>query len=480
MLEQHVLEFFTQECPTEPGDKLLVAVSGGPDSVALLYLLLQVRDSLGVELQAAHLNHKLRGEESENDARFVAELCAENGLTLHSRGVDVPALHQREGGSLEALARRERYGFLEEARAVAGARWIVTGHHADDQAETFLLNMIRGAGPRGLGGMLPVGPGSMCRPLLDVWREEIEDYLEDEGIGYRLDSSNADLSLTRNRVRGLLVPLLDQEFGSGVLPVLVRESQLMSDLDDFLTREGERVLRGLTQQEGLSAGETEIRLPIPELKSYHRVVQRSAVRSAMEYLIGGLEDVNLVHIDTVLELMDSEAGTAEIDLPRGIQATREYTTLVISAGGDVPTEYAAPEASPPLQLGEPGELRWGPLQITWKTVAAREMDLLSWANHPDRSCFDLEALQPPVYLRGIRSGDRIEPLGMDGRQKLSDLLINRKVPRRLRTRVAVLCDNGGPENGERILWVVRQRRARHAPIRPETAQVVLFEAETIV
>ena len=480
MLEQHVLEFFTGQCPTEPGDKLLVAVSGGPDSVALLYLLLQVQDSLGVEFQVAHLNHKMRGQESEDDARFVAELCAENGLTCHGRSVDMPALYEREGGSMEALARRERYGFLEEARAVTGARWIVTGHNADDQAETFLLNMLRGAGPRGLGGMLPVGPGSLCRPLLDVWREEIEEYLEDEGIPCRLDSSNADMSLTRNRIRNLLVPILDQEFGSGVLPVLVRESQLMSDLDDYLTREGERVLRGLTQREGISAGETEIRLTISELKAYQRVVQRSAIRSAMEYLIGGLEDVNLAHIDTVLELTETEDGSAGIDLPRGIQATREYGTLVIAAAGIVETEYAAPDPSAPLDLSRPGELRWGPLQMTWRTAAAGDMDLLEWANHPDRSCFDMEALEQPVYLRSIRSGDRIEPLGMSGRQKLSDLLINRKVPRRLRTRVGLLCDNGGPEDGERILWVIRQRRARHAPVRPETVQVVLFEAETIV
>ncbi len=480
MLEQHVLEFFTEKCPTEPGDKLLVAVSGGPDSVALLYLLLQVQDSLGFELHVAHLNHKMRGDESDEDARFVADLCAENGLTLHGRGVDVPALHEREGGSLEALARRERYGFLEEARAVAGARWIVTGHNADDQAETFLHNMLRGAGPRGLGGMLPVGPGSLCRPLLDIWREEIEDYLEDEGIGYRLDSSNADMSLTRNRIRGLLVPLLDQEFGSGVFPVLVRESQLMSDLDDYLTREGERTLRDLTTRDGNARGETEIRIPIPELTAYHKVVQRSVIRSAMEYLTGGLEDVNLVHIDTVLELVETEDGSAAVDLPRGIQAEREYGTLTISASSVSESEYAAPEASAPLDLTRPGELSWGPLKISWKVVPATEMDFLEWSNHPDRSCFELEALDPPVYLRGIRSGDRIEPLGMSGRQKLSDLLINRKVPRRLRTRVALLCDNGGPEDGERILWVIRQRRARHAPVRPETAQVVLFEAETIV
>ena len=173
MLEQRILEFFQRVSPPRPDDALLVAVSGGPDSVALLHLLLAVRDTLTVRLEVAHIDHGLRDADGQADAAFVSELAEREGLALHRGRVDIPELRDNEGGSLEALARRERYRFLEEARGIAGARWIVTGHTADDQVETLLMNLLRGAGPRGLGGMLPTGPGARCRPLLGTWREEI-------------------------------------------------------------------------------------------------------------------------------------------------------------------------------------------------------------------------------------------------------------------------------------------------------------------
>lgn len=479
MLEHRVLDFFTSVCPTRPGDTLLVAVSGGPDSVALLHLLLRVRDTLGLNLHAAHLNHRIRGEEAREDARFVAELAAAHGLTLHGRTVDVPALREKEGGSLEALARRERYGFLEEARAVAGAKWVVTGHTADDQVETFLLNMIRGAGPRGLGGMLPVGPGSMCRPLLTSWRAEILAFLDEENADYRMDSSNRDVTLTRNRVREHVVPLLTGEFGKGVTSVLARESQLMNEVDDFLSLEGARILRSANL--GREPGESgpEIRLSIPELKKYHKVLQRSALRAAVEDLVGDLDEVTLAHVDAVLDLCGSDRGTGGVDLARGLTARREYDALTLGPAGE-PAEFAAPQPSPPIDLNRDGETRWGAIHLSWGLAPSGGPDLESCVGAPEKSCFDREGLVPPVYLRAARTGDRIEPLGMEGSQKISDLLINRKVPRRLRTRVALLCDNGGAEGGERILWVTGHRRAGHAPVLPDTSQVVIFEAETII
>jgi tRNA(Ile)-lysidine synthase len=480
MLEQRILDFFHEVCPTRPDDPLLVAVSGGPDSVALLHLLLVVRDSLGVGLEAAHLDHSLRGEEGTLDAQFVSELAASEGLTLHRRRVDVPALHEDEGGSIEALARRERYAFLNEARAVAGARWIVTGHIADDQVETFLMNLLRGAGPRGLGGMLSVGPGPMCRPLLSSWRSEILEFLEANDIDYRLDSTNEDLSLTRNRIRHRLVPLLERDFGAPVLRTLARESQLMNDLDEFLSLESDRILKGLVYDEEVPAAPHEIRIDIPGLKAYPRVLERSVIRAALEDLAGGLEEITLAHVDALLELVHRSEGSGSVDLPRGLLARREYEQLVLSSSEENDDTHTAPPASPPLDLNHPGELRWGRVHLRWTLTRADAVNPEEWAEGPEKIFFDIEGSVPPVYLRAVRPGDRLEPKGMEGSQKLSDLFINRKVLRHLRTWVPLLCDNGGQEDGERILWVVGQRRSRHAQVAPETSQVVLFEAETIV
>lgn len=478
MLEQRIVDHFRKVSSAEPGDTLLVAVSGGPDSVALLHLLLDVRDTLGVSIEVAHLDHGLRGEEGRRDARFVSDLCARKALTIHSRRVDIPAIHEEEGGSREALARRERYAFLDEAQAVAGARWIVTGHTANDQAETFLMNLLRGAGPRGLGGMLAAGPGSVCRPLLETWKEEVMEYLESHNLDYCVDKTNQDLSLTRNRIRHRLVPLLEQEFGPSVLRTLTRESQLMNDLDDFLSMEADRILRLLTIEEDPRADE--IRFDVGALMDYPLVLKRSVLRAALEDLAGGLESFTLGHIDSLVDLVHRPEGTAQVDLPRGLRGRREYGYLVLEVSPDDREAPTVPEASEPLDLEHPGELRWGRVHLKWSPARAEELENESLAGSPDRGFFDLEVAVPPVYLRSVRPGDRLEPLGMEGTQKLSDLFINRKVPRQLRTWVPLLCDNGGSEDGERILWVVGQRRSRHARVVPETSQVVILEAETIL
>jgi len=480
MLEQRILDFFNQVGPTRKDDTLLVAVSGGPDSVALLSLLLSVRDTLGVALHVAHLDHGTRGREGEEDAAFVADLAQEEGLPLHRRRVDVPALLEEEGGSLEALARRERYRFLEEARRIAGARWIVTGHTANDQVETFLMNLLRGAGPRGLGGMLPVGPGPMCRPLLGTWRNEILEYLEVEELPYRVDSTNSNLSLTRNRIRHLLLPAVEHEFGPHVLRTLARESQLMNELDEFLSLEADRSLRGITCPEETAPREVEIRLKVEGLATLHRTLQRSVLRAAIEDLAGGLGDLTLAHVDSILDLVQRTEGTGSVSLPNDLEVRREYDRLVLRTTEGAEAAPPPPEMSPPLDLERTGEVRWGPMRLHWRVAGTREVELGEWLDAPSRTCFDMEGPVPPVYLRAWQPGDRLQPMGMEGSQKLSDLLINRKVPRHLRTWVPLLCDNGGPEDGERILWVVGQRRSRHAPVNPDTSQVVLFEAENMV
>ena len=409
MLEQRVLDFFERVCPLRSDDGLLLAVSGGPDSVALLHLLLSVRDTLGIQLEVAHIDHGMRGAEGVSDANFVAELAEQEGLTLHSRTVNIPDLREAEGGSMEALARRERYRFLEEARAVGGARWIVTGHNADDQVETFLLNLIRGAGPRGLGGMLSTGPGPRCRPLLNVWRAEILEYLEEQGHAYRIDPTNRDVTWTRNRVRHRLVPLLTKEFGPSVLEVLSRESRLMKNVDAYLSAEAERSLKEMTTAETLDG---EIQLSIPRLRELPTVIRQSVLRAGLEDLAGGLEGISLSHVDAVEGLTGDDEGSAAVDLPFGLTARREYDRLVLSAE----PAAQAPPASPPLDLSRPGEVRWGRLHLRWKPTPSAEVDP-SWLPGAKEACFDLSEPVPPVYLRSVQPGDRLEPDGMEGDPK---------------------------------------------------------------
>ena len=327
--------------------------------------------------------------------------------------------------------------------------------------------------------MLPVGPGPMCRPLMECWRDEIMAFLEANNIAYRLDPTNEDTALTRNRIRHRLVPILRRDFGPSVLRTLARESRFMNDLDEFLSLESDRLLKRVAHEDDLPMERNEIRLLVAGLKSYPRVMQRSVMRAALEDLAGGLEEITLAHIDALLDLVHRQEGSGELNLPHRLLARREYEHLVLRVSMEDDDVHPSPEASRPLDLARPGELRWGRCHLKW-SLAPAEATKRDWADSPDRSFFDVLAPVGPVYLRAVRPGDRLEPKGMEGSQKVSDLFINRKVPRHLRTWIPLLCDNGGPEDGERILWVVGQRRSRHAPVEPETSQVVLFEAETIV
>jgi len=488
MLHERVLAFFHDQELLEAGDTVLVAASGGPDSTALLFLMLDLRNSLGIDLQVAHLDHGFRGHAGRADARFVAELAESEGLTLHHRAVDVPELRRREGGSLEAVARRMRYRFLEEAARKVEARWILTGHCADDQVETVLLNLLRGAGSRGLGGMLPFGPGGLCRPLLDTWKDEILLFLEEHDLPYRVDATNQDLSLTRNWIRNLLMPLLQERISAGVPQVLNRAAHLFAELNDYLDETATEVLDRIAEETfGPDEDDDrpeEVRIGIPGLTSRHPALQRIVLRSALERLGGGVQDLTMTHIDSLLKLVGGASGSGELHLPRGLIARREYERLILSTESGrraLPPPVGAPE----LNLTEAGEIRWGNLSLRWMPSPAHEVlgQTARGAEEPagtvtERAFFDRESLRPPVVLRSVRPGDRLEPRGMAGSQKVSNLLINRKVPRHFRPQIGVLCDNGGPGGSELILWVIGQRLGRHAEVRPESSQVVVIQAET--
>ena len=252
----------------------------------------------------------------------------------------------------------------------------------------------------------------------------------------------------------------------------------MNELDEYLSLESDRVLRELVEGDP-EGSESRIRVNV-------RPSWRHSPRPAAVRLAGGpggpgrrVGGITLAHLDACLDLVHRQEGRGQIDLPNGLLVRREYESLVLCTREERRADRPARAVGAP----RPDRSRGDPLGAGAAAVAVaetRELSLRDWPEGPDRGGFDVETVAPPVYLRGVRAGDRLEPMGMEGSQKLSDFFINQKVPRPHRTWVPLLCDNGGPERGERILWVVGRRRSRHAPVAPETSQVVLFQAETIV
>jgi tRNA(Ile)-lysidine synthase len=469
----------------------VVAVSSGPDSMALVHALRELDKVLGIKLMVAHLDHGLRDIEAVGDAAAVGELAGELGLPVE---FGVRRVAPEPGESLEEAARELRYGFLGEIAARHGARYVAVGHTADDQAETLIMRLLRGAGPRGLQAMTPLSQRvgvTVVRPLLDASRTVVRSYLSDRQINFRLDRTNNDLRLLRNRIRRVLVPLLETEFNPGVTATLGRTAELMNEVDDHLTRVAEQALdAGVLRPEGDL--DDHLELDLGRLSTYDLILRRYLLRQALLRLVSDLRGIGFDHIDALLDLTRGSQRSRRVDLPGGLVGLREGNSLSLWTAAPGPARVIPLTILPlegRVELPEVG------LEIRTQVVKLSKITADSMVNHPGwvpgtgpregtqdrsqgaepirvtagseevpgRAVFDLSRVRPPLAVRSRRAGDRILPFGRRTPKKVKDLLIDAKVPRRLRPSVPIIVDRAG-EPEERILWVAGHRRSAHAPV----------------
>jgi len=430
-----------------PSEPLLVGVSGGPDSVALLAALVE----LGYRPHVAHLNHQLRGAASDADAEFVRQLASQYCLPVH-----IAAMHVAPD---EEACRQARLGFFEQVARETGIQTLALAHTTDDQVETFLLRLLRGAGPTGLTGILPdrpLGTLRVIRPLLTVKREEVLKYLCARGLKYREDASNADVRFVRNRVRHVLLPLLEREFNPQVRAALARTAEILRDEDAYLA---ERVAKY-----GFAAT-----LSVSELLQLPVALQRRAIRA-------WLGDVGFDEVEAVRQLAAAESPSGRA----GALVHREYDLLHKTRGQG--TEPAM--GCWPLNIdretrveqfcltiichSERRETAAGRLSSDGKSLSLqRETLRQAQGDNKKNERFDAEALGATPFLRTWQEGDRFQPLGMAGEKKLQDFFVDEKVPCRQRSRVLLLCATDG-----RIAWVVGYRIAEPFKVTWATKQIL--------
>jgi tRNA(Ile)-lysidine synthase len=418
------------------GDRVLAACSGGPDSLALVHTLNILRDEYGFSLAVAHVNHMLRGAEAEADAAFVRAFAASLALPHYETAVDAAAFAAAEGRSLEDAARELRYRFLHRAAAELGGALIATGHHRGDQAETVLLNLFRGAGGAGLGGMKPVA-GGVIRPLLDLDREEIEEYCRANALAPRTDSSNADAVFLRNYVRLELMPRLAAVFNANIAATLCRTAELVGDEHDFVAAAARAVWPEVVRE-----ADGELAIDCAALAGLHVALRREVVRRAVEKKRGHLRGISFFHVEKLLELALCGATGQRGELPGGPAVRKEYGRLVFAAEtppaagiGPPGVEIAVPGTTPVPALG---------IAVTARLTAARPADA-----GPGSAIFAWDELAPPIFVRTRRPGDRFRP----GGKKVKEYLIDAKVPSRRRDSVPVFADGGG------IFWLGGVRQA---------------------
>jgi tRNA(Ile)-lysidine synthase len=441
------------------GSSVLVAVSGGADSVALLHVLAELRDELRLRISVAHLNHLLRGRDSDDDADFVARVAAGLGVPCDTETVDVRELAAREGRSLEDAGREARRRFLLRAASRTGCRAVATGHHADDQAETVLLRLIRGAGVRGLAGIEPVSPDGFVRPLIECRRRELRLYLDARGIPYREDSSNLDSSFTRNRIRHEVIPLLQRDFNPSIVRALARTSSAMAQAEGLLSTLADRAAREVMI--GPTGGT--MSLDSRGIRAYDKSTWRYVFQKAFRALVGDSQALSHAHLEALVELVEKRPTGTSIHLPGGIRARRGYGTVQIyrHAPRQEPT-FAEREVLLPGLTSLPG--LGGELETEILDRSALPPDLRN--ADPTVELFDAKDIHPPLTVRGRRPGDRIELFGSGRTKKLKDLLIDMKVPLESRDKLPIVADGRG------ILWVAGVRRSDRARITASTMQAL--------
>ena len=464
-LLERVLRLVDGERLVGPGGRVVVAVSGGADSVALTLLMHELATTGRVVLAGlVHLNHRLRAE-ADTDEAFCRELAERLSVPFESVGADVAGRAARDGISVEQAGHRERYAFFERVVRDGRGEVVATAHTRDDQAETYLLRVIRGAGPTGLAGIRP-RTGDIVRPLLEVSRRDLRRFLESRGQSFRADETNEDVRVPRNRVRHRLIPFLEQQFTPAIADVLARSAAIARGdavwLDAATTA---RLPEIVSHNEGSPslAVEPLLRAPV--------ALGRRVVKRVLEEVSGraaGFEPV-----ERVLELATDEGmATGAVDLP-GCRAERRGGTIEIrpplsrTPGREtLRFEYRLPVPGE-VSVGEAG------LAISAEVGPARGDTAVGSAGSA-MVAVAATTLSGPLIVRNWRPGDALRPLGLGGRKKLQDVFVDRKVARVERPIVPIVADLKGG-----IVWVVGHTVAEDFRVTPETTGVLILKARTL-
>jgi tRNA(Ile)-lysidine synthase len=458
-----------QECNLDVNNLLLVGVSGGPDSLCLLHVL----HKLGYPIIAAHVNHSLRPEADE-ESQFVEQITNEFGVGFISCRVDVPSYAIENSISLEEAARRMRYQFLFEQAAAKGANAVLVGHNANDQAETILMHLFRGSGLSGLRGMeyrtVP-NPWSddlpLVRPLLTTWREDILKYLAENKLNPVLDRSNLDTTFFRNRLRHELLPILES-YNPLIRKNLLRTGQILRDDYSILLR----LVRDAWDANLVKQGPGYLAFRLPGFLELSTSIKRHLLRKAIDYYLPGLRDVDFDCIERGLGFLSEAKPYGQADLMAGLCLIKEDSLFWLTTGPNDLPRFDFPGIDPGIQLTLTISATLL-LNNGWQLQAEEVPDSAqgfqeSNANlDPFESWVDAGEIELPMIVRCRQAGERFQPLGMNGHSmKVSDLMINLKLPKRARTSWPLVC------SGADILWIPGYRLSHLARIKPSSNLIV--------
>lgn len=453
-----------------PGDSVLVGVSGGPDSVALLYILNELTEPYSLKLGVAHLNHALRQKESDDDAAFVAALSEKLALPCYIQKYSVSDYQRRHRLSTEDAARKLRYAFYTDVARKHRYNKIALGHQLDDNVELVLMFLFRGSGPLGISGIPPVRNENIIRPLIETSRLQVLNFLAANGLEYVCDSSNRDSRFMRNKLRNELIPLLKKNYNPLIVKSINRASIILRSENEWM----EAVLKPIFEKVVLDTADNAIILSVPKLNSVHIAAVRRVIRRAITAIKGDLRRISFKHIDAIVNMAQSGPCHGRLNLPDRICIKRESERLLFSKSGlrdrtrgvKSPQKRHEPDDYK-YDVHKPGMLfvRESAIQLEFSEIKLKELAPSSLSGH-SVAFFDMDKLYFPLTVRNFRPGDRFTPLGMTGTQKVKKFFIDHKVPREERARCPILLSRGD------IIWIVNHRIADSVKITPSTQRVL--------
>ncbi|MEW6053860.1 MAG: tRNA lysidine(34) synthetase TilS [Nitrospirota bacterium] len=442
------------------GETVLAGLSGGPDSVCMLHILNGLRERYKLTLHAVYIDHGLRPGETVQEREFCKKLCDSLNLQFVAKSVEVKSFAKTQGLNMQEAARQLRYATYDETAYELRADRISLGHTADDQAETLLMRLLRGAGPTGLAGIPPVRK-SIIRPLIDVERKEVEEFLDQQGIEYVIDSSNLRSDYLRNRIRLSLLPVI-REFNQDIISTLAKTAAIFRDEERYFEIIVTKTLMKLISRKTASR----IELFLAPFEIMDTAIMRRVLRRAVDET-RSLRGISFIHIEDMVEMIKHGNPGDRLYLPGGIRAIKEYSMLVLTS------EPPARLDTYPLTI--PGETILKEAGILLDASTEKDVQEMSarqglWSSF---GIFDLDRLALPLTARPRKNGDFFYPAGFGKRKKLQDFFVDMKIPRDERDRVPLVV------SGEDIIWVVGYRGDERFRATEKTANVLTFEVKRI-
>ena len=453
-----VINYIKENKIIQQDDRILVALSGGPDSVCLLHMLYRIKDKFNLKLGAIHINHMLRGEEADKDENYIIDLCEQMGIKHYVKRINIEYIAKETNVSLETAGRNERYKAFEEIKIKDKYNKIAVAHNANDQAETILMRIMRGTGLEGLTGIKPQREGGISSPILCLNRQEIEDYCEYNGLNPRIDASNYDRHYSRNRVRLDILPYMRDNFNKDIIDTLNRMTLLLQKDNEFIEEYSQKCYNIYCKKHN---NKLEILKELFE-KEMESIITRVVI-IAFKEISKSYQNFEMKHIYEIVNLASRETGK-KINLTNNIICENLYGNIVLSKNDN---KYYNSCVKTEIKLDKDNiieNIEFNNYIINFEVIENKKKEKFTKNNLI--KLFNYDKIEKEILIRYRKDGDKIIPLGMSGSKKVKDIFINSKVPREERDNTPILCFD------DKISWIVGYKTSQLFKIDSDTKMIL--------